>query len=104
MANGAVLNNEMAPLKTVHEMSLAGDEPSPGYIVKEGKFGLVDSSPPSAPIPTIDISLLSSDEELEKLRSALVNSWGYFQVSKLSWQVLQIFNACLYAYVEGGLL
>ncbi|KAE9462648.1 hypothetical protein C3L33_05432, partial [Rhododendron williamsianum] len=41
----------------------------------------VDASPPPLPIPTIDISLLSlpsSGEEVEQLRSAL-SSWGCFQ-------------------------
>lgn len=79
MANGVVKREMLSP-KTVHEMFLDGDEPPPRYFVKESKFGLVETSPPSAPIPTIDISLLSSDEELEKLRSALINSWGCFQV------------------------
>ncbi|KAL3535923.1 hypothetical protein ACH5RR_004384 [Cinchona calisaya] len=84
MANGAVLEDEnemVPPSKTVHEMALDGDEPPPRYFVKQSKFGLIDASPPLASIPTIDISLLSSndDEELEKLRSALINSWGCFQ-------------------------
>lgn len=69
---------------TLQEMALDVDEPPSRFIVKESKFGLVDCSPPSALIPTIDISLLSSaspasDEESEKLRSAL-DSWGCFQV------------------------
>ncbi|CAI9100898.1 OLC1v1038087C1 [Oldenlandia corymbosa var. corymbosa] len=69
-------------LKNVHKMFLQGSKPPPRYIVKESKFGLVDRSPPLAPIPTINLSLLLSsspapDEELEKLRSAL-DSWGCF--------------------------
>ncbi|KAA8535192.1 hypothetical protein F0562_030195 [Nyssa sinensis] len=70
--------------KSAQEMFIDGDEPPPRYIVKESKFGSIDSSPLSAPIPIIDISLLASsssfasDEELEKLKSAL-SSWGCFQ-------------------------
>ncbi|KAJ9141036.1 hypothetical protein P3X46_031619 [Hevea brasiliensis] len=61
--------------KYVQEMSIDGDEPPPRYIVKE----FPNPSPPSASIPVIDLSLLSSAEVLGKLKSAL-SSWGCFQV------------------------
>lgn len=68
--------------KTAHEMAIDGDEPPPRYFINESTFGSIDASPPPLPIPTIDISLLSlpsSGEEVEQLRSAL-SSWGCFQV------------------------
>ncbi|KAK2991073.1 hypothetical protein RJ640_010075 [Escallonia rubra] len=78
----SLLHTEMASLaKTAHELSIDGDEPPPRYIVKDSPFGSIDSSLPSAPVPVIDIGLLSSassNEELEKLKSAL-SSWGCFQ-------------------------
>ncbi|XP_059636585.1 protein SRG1-like [Cornus florida] len=79
-----LLPTEMAPSKSAQELFINGDEPPPRYIVKESNFGSIDSSPPLAPIPTIDVSLLlpssspSSIQELDKLRSAL-SSWGCFQ-------------------------
>ncbi|KAL7189826.1 hypothetical protein ACSBR1_039461 [Camellia fascicularis] len=77
--------------KTVQEMSKDGDEPPQNYIVRDNTlFGPIDTSPPLALIPVIDISLfltspsslhssLQEETELEKLRSAL-SSWGCFQV------------------------
>ncbi|KAI7987976.1 Protein SRG1 [Camellia lanceoleosa] len=77
--------------KTAQEMSKDGDEPPQRYIVRDNTlFGPIDTSPPLAPIPVIDISLfltspsslhssLQEETELEKLRSAL-SSWGCFQV------------------------
>ncbi|CAL5360871.1 unnamed protein product [Camellia sinensis] len=67
--------------KTAHEMSIDGDEPPPRYIVKESIFGSLHSSSsplPLIPIPVIDIALLSSPQQLHKLRSTL-SSWGCFQ-------------------------
>ncbi|KAK3039962.1 hypothetical protein RJ639_027152, partial [Escallonia herrerae] len=81
----SLFHSEMASLaKTAHELSIDGDEPPPRYIVKDSPFGSIDASLPSAPVPVIDISLLSSaslvssNEELETLISAL-SSWGCFQ-------------------------
>ena len=77
--------------KSVQEMSIDGDEPPQQYIVRDNNFGPIDTSPPLAPIPVIDISLFSSspsslqsskeeeEKELERLRSAL-STWGCFQV------------------------
>ncbi|KAL6221622.1 hypothetical protein ACLB2K_005018 [Fragaria x ananassa] len=71
---------------SVEELSIKGDEPPAEYIVKESKFGGIESSPESGQIPIIDISLFSSSSfgtkeaeiELNKLRSALSLS-GCFQ-------------------------
>ncbi|POO01327.1 Oxoglutarate/iron-dependent dioxygenase [Trema orientale] len=61
-----------------HEVPIHRDNLPEQFFVKESAFGSVDSSPPLIPIPVIDLSLLSSESELEKLRSALT-SWGCFQ-------------------------
>ncbi|KAG5550679.1 hypothetical protein RHGRI_015585 [Rhododendron griersonianum] len=46
--------------KSVQEMSINGDEPPQPFIVRDDvPFGPVDTSPPLASIPTIDISLFS---------------------------------------------
>jgi hypothetical protein len=62
----------------MEEMLLNSQMPPPQFLVKEISDGSTDSSPP-VPIPIVDVSLLSSEEELKKLRSAL-SSWGCFQV------------------------
>ncbi|CAN6699818.1 unnamed protein product [Malus baccata var. baccata] len=78
-------------MTNVQEMSMNGEQPPAEYIVKESRFGSIDSSPPLADeIPIIDISLFSpsspqyseqaENHELQKLRSAL-SSAGCFQVS-----------------------
>ncbi|XP_062024953.1 protein SRG1-like [Rosa rugosa] len=72
---------------SVQEMSIKGDEPPPEYIVKESKFGAIESSPELGRIPIIDVSLFSppsidtkeAEIELNKLRAALSSS-GCFQV------------------------
>ena len=64
-----------------------GDNPPQEFFVKESAFGSVDSSPPMIPIPVIDLRLLSSETELEKLRSAL-SSWGCFQVGDFAFLIL----------------
>jgi len=64
--------------KSVQEMSMDGDEPPSRYVVNGNSFGSKDSSV-QFPIPIIDVRLLSSEDELEKLRSAL-SSAGCFQV------------------------
>lgn len=59
----------------------------PSYIVKPGKFGIVDTSPPVGEIPIIDLGRLVSESleerktELDKLRIAL-SDWGCFQVKE----------------------
>lgn len=69
--------------KTMEQMVTHGEQPSSGFIVKETKFGYIESSPPLGPFPVIDMSLFSSQEhvgtELEKLKSSL-SSAGCFQV------------------------
>lgn len=69
--------------KTIEQMVTHGEQPSSGFIVKETKFGSIESSPPLGPFPVIDMSLFSSQEhvgtELEKLKSSL-SSAGCFQV------------------------
>ncbi|XP_062010560.1 codeine O-demethylase-like [Rosa rugosa] len=67
-------------------MSIKGEEPPPQYIVKESKFGAIESSPELGQIPIIDVSLFSPSSidskqakiELDKLRTALTSS-GCFQ-------------------------
>ncbi|KAH9805219.1 Fe2OG dioxygenase domain-containing protein [Citrus sinensis] len=69
--------------KTIEQMVTHSEQPSSGFIVKETKFGSIESSPPLGPFPVIDMSLFSSQEhvgtELEKLKSSL-SSAGCFQV------------------------
>lgn len=84
MASGDVAEGNMA-IKTVYEMAVDGDLPPPRYMVKENRFGIIDISVPTAPIPVIDLGLLSCpppacDKELEKLKSAL-HTWGCFQAT-----------------------
>ncbi|XP_062010558.1 protein SRG1-like [Rosa rugosa] len=67
---------------SVQEMSIKGEEPPPQYIVKESKFGAIESSPELGQIPTIDVSLFSpssihtkeAEIELNKLKIALSSS------------------------------
>lgn len=67
----------------VMEMPINSQEPPGQFIVKETRFGSVDDSPPLASIPIVDLSqLFSSEDELDKLRSAL-SSWGCFQVKRI---------------------
>ncbi|KAD6795006.1 hypothetical protein R6Q59_021086 [Mikania micrantha] len=73
------------PAKTAQQMAIDGDQPSSKYIFKNTKFGPLETTPPFAPVPIIDIGrFFSSSEqdnqqtELAKLRSALTN-WGCFQ-------------------------
>ncbi|GAU11927.1 hypothetical protein TSUD_195510 [Trifolium subterraneum] len=75
MANN-VLVSELP--KSILEMSMNGDEPPSEYLVKGNSFGSKEDSSTLIPIPIIDVSLLSSQGELEKLRSAL-SSVGCFQ-------------------------
>lgn len=77
----------LSPPSSVQEISMKGDDPPRPFIVRNNVYGSVDTSPPLASIPTIDISIFSpqssiqeTEKELDKLRSAL-SSWGCFQVS-----------------------
>ncbi|KAK9078809.1 hypothetical protein SSX86_002867 [Deinandra increscens subsp. villosa] len=75
------------PAKTAQQMSTDGDHPPSKYIFNptSTKFGPLQTSPPFAPIPIIDLTRLVSSpdqndqqSELSKLRSAL-STWGCFQ-------------------------
>lgn len=85
-SNPSVIALDKAALsKPVQQMSIDGDQPSQTYTVKDFKFGALETSPPLAPIPIIDISCFLSptsleqeETELAKLRSALA-TWGCFQ-------------------------
>ncbi|XP_020228977.1 codeine O-demethylase [Cajanus cajan] len=77
MAGNLLVSEEKSVPKSVKEMSKDGDEPPSHYIVNGNSFGSETSSA-QIPIPIIDVSLLSSEEELEKLRSAL-STTGCFQ-------------------------
>ncbi|XP_071717328.1 protein LATERAL BRANCHING OXIDOREDUCTASE 1-like [Rutidosis leptorrhynchoides] len=84
--NPSLIDLDKAALsKTVQEMAVDGDQPPSTYIVKEFKFGPLETSLPSAPIPIIDMSCFLSTSSMEvqeieiaKLRSALT-TWGCFQ-------------------------
>ncbi|OMO73176.1 Oxoglutarate/iron-dependent dioxygenase [Corchorus capsularis] len=82
MAGMSVFSEGVTLPKTVQEMSINGDEPPPEFYVKDSSFGCLDSSDLSSSVnsvPVIDVSqLLSSNDELEKLKLAL-NSSGCFQ-------------------------
>jgi hypothetical protein len=57
----------------MEEMLFNGQmSPPPQFLVKEISDGSTDSSPP-VPIPIIDVSLPSSEDELKKLRSGKTN-------------------------------
>ncbi|KAI3790323.1 hypothetical protein L2E82_03282 [Cichorium intybus] len=85
-SNPSVIALDKAALsKTVQQMAIDGDEPPPTYTVKDHKFGALETSAPSAPIPIIDMTSFLSpsspdqeESELIKLRSALT-TWGCFQ-------------------------
>jgi hypothetical protein len=84
MANN-VLVSELS--KSILEMSMNGDEPPSEYLIKGNSFGSKEDSSTLIPIPIIDVSLLSSQGELEKLKSAL-SSVGCFQVRKYKYHRL----------------
>ena len=82
MAGIPLLSDGVPLSKSVQEMSINSDEPPPEFHVKDSSFGCTDSFDLSASVlvPVIDLSLLlSSKDELEKLRLAL-ESVGCFQV------------------------
>ncbi|KAI3803051.1 hypothetical protein L1987_31199 [Smallanthus sonchifolius] len=70
------------PAKTAQQMAVDGDQPPSKYIFNNTKFGPLETSPPFAPVPIIDIGCFFSSSnqqtELQKLRSALT-TWGCFQ-------------------------
>ncbi|KVH93750.1 protein SRG1-like [Cynara cardunculus var. scolymus] len=77
------------PVKTAQQMAIDGDQPPSKYIFNNNtiyaNFGPLETSPPFAPVPIIDVTRLSSTSdqndrktELAKLRSALT-TWGCFQ-------------------------
>ncbi|GMI97644.1 hypothetical protein like AT1G49390 [Hibiscus trionum] len=81
MAGESLLFDGVPLSKSVQEMSVNGDEPPPEFHVKDSSLGATDSShlSPAVSVPIVDLSLLlSSKDELEKLRSAL-ESGGCFQ-------------------------
>ncbi|KAK6941726.1 Non-hem dioxygenase N-terminal domain [Dillenia turbinata] len=79
----------MAANKSAQQMSIDGDQPPERFIVRESSFGVLDICPPTASIPVINLSLLTSSDlslsskeevqELDKLRLAF-SSWGCVQV------------------------
>ncbi|KAK7388592.1 hypothetical protein VNO78_23414 [Psophocarpus tetragonolobus] len=77
MAANLLVSEEKSVPKSIKQMSTDGDEPPSQYIVNGNSFGSEDPST-QIPIPIIDVSLLSSESEIEKLRSAL-SSAGFFQ-------------------------
>ena len=77
--------------KSVDQMSGSGEEPPPEYIVKDSKFGSIETSPPLGPFPVVDLTVFSHssssssssqdlEQELAKLRSSLSSAGGCFQV------------------------
>ncbi|GAU11929.1 hypothetical protein TSUD_195530 [Trifolium subterraneum] len=82
MASNLLDSEEKLVPRSIQEMSMDDDEPPSQYLVKGNSFGpKEEDSSTLIPIPIIDVSLLSSQDELEKLRSAL-SSAGCFQVSQ----------------------
>ncbi|PNX78080.1 protein SRG1-like, partial [Trifolium pratense] len=79
MASNLLVSEEKLVPRSIQEMSMDGDEPPSEYLVKGNSFGSKEDSSTLIPIPIIDVSLLSSQAELEKLRSALISSAGCFQ-------------------------
>lgn len=83
--------SDSLPAKTAQQMAMDRDQPPSKYIFNNtAKFGPLETSPPFAPVPVIDISRLHSSSkqvdqqtELDKLRLALT-AWGCFQVSIFS--------------------
>ncbi|KAK0607309.1 hypothetical protein LWI29_012965 [Acer saccharum] len=75
--------------KSVDQMSRSGEEPPPEYIVKDSKFGSIETSPPLGPFPVVDLTVFSHsssssssqdlEQELAKLRSSLSSAGGCFQ-------------------------
>ncbi|CAJ2634652.1 unnamed protein product [Trifolium pratense] len=78
MARSLLVSEEKLVPRSIQEMSMDDDEPPSQYLVKGNSFGSKEDSSILIPIPIIDVSLLSSQSELEKLRSAL-SSAGCFQ-------------------------
>ncbi|KAI9192813.1 hypothetical protein LWI28_028007 [Acer negundo] len=74
--------------ESVDQMSRSGEEPPPEYIVKDSKFGSIETSPPLGPFPIVDLTVFSHsssftsqdlEQELAKLRSSLSSAGGCFQ-------------------------
>jgi hypothetical protein len=78
MASNLLVSEEKLLSRSIQEMSMDGDEPPSQYLVNGNNFGSKEDSSTLIPIPIIDVSLLSSQGEQEKLRSAL-SSAGCFQ-------------------------
>ncbi|KAL5985635.1 hypothetical protein ACLOJK_027621 [Asimina triloba] len=74
-----------AAMMSVQELSREGAGPPQPFIWRKNQERPIDASPPTSPIPAIDLELLFSSDgdsrmgEMEKLLSAL-KSWGLFQV------------------------
>ncbi|KAL5985661.1 hypothetical protein ACLOJK_027647 [Asimina triloba] len=74
-----------AAMMSVQELSREGADPPQPFIWRQNQERPIDASPPTSPIPTVDLELLFSSDgdsrmgEMEKLLSAL-KSWGLFQV------------------------
>ncbi|CAL0307096.1 unnamed protein product [Lupinus luteus] len=78
MANNLIISEEKSLPRSIQEMSIDGDEPPQQFIVNRNSIWSKDTST-NIQIPIIDLSLLlSSEAELDKLRSAL-SSVGCFQ-------------------------
>ncbi|KAL5985636.1 hypothetical protein ACLOJK_027622 [Asimina triloba] len=73
-----------AAMMSVQELSREGAGPPQPFIWRKNQERPIDASPPTSPIPAIDLELLFSSDgdsrmgEMEKLLSAL-KSWGLFQ-------------------------
>ncbi|KAK7292020.1 hypothetical protein RIF29_07638 [Crotalaria pallida] len=79
MAGNLLSSEEKSLPRSIQEMSIDGDEPSPQFVVKGNSIVSKETATELIQIPIIDLSLLSSSEaELEKLKSAL-SSAGCFQ-------------------------
>ncbi|KAL5985639.1 hypothetical protein ACLOJK_027625 [Asimina triloba] len=71
-----------AAMMSVQELSRDGADPPQPFIWRQNQERPIDASPPTSPIPTVDLELLFSSDgdsrmgEMEKLLSAL-KSWGF---------------------------
>uniref|UniRef100_A0A8I6Y8H6 Fe2OG dioxygenase domain-containing protein n=1 Tax=Hordeum vulgare subsp. vulgare TaxID=112509 RepID=A0A8I6Y8H6_HORVV len=67
---------------TVQELAAAVEEPPRQYLVHEQDQGLLAADQMPEPIPLIDLSRLTADDEADKLRAAL-QTWGLFLIRTL---------------------
>ncbi|XP_038697764.1 protein SRG1-like isoform X5 [Tripterygium wilfordii] len=73
MDNPSAPSKQLSESRSTKELVTNGEEPPERYFYKNCDEGFLDPSLPAMEIPVIDLGLLKSPEELEKLRSALIS-------------------------------